>query len=373
MSDGETTERGPLPSSREAVSVGTLSPNSFESVRTTCLLVLTVLACGAALAWLRPVVVPFLVALALYYLLSPMSEWFVRRLGVPDWLGIIGAAVVGLIVVAATAALVWVCVAEMTRDADMYASRLAELSSDPAFARLIQSAGLEHDPETGRVVLISTDRARRLVRAGVEWLEGFLADAFLVLAFLPFMLLGGSPVAVRAGGLPGEVAVRVRRYLVEMFAFSVLTGVLVGGILALLGVRFWLSFGFLAFVLNFIPTLGSIAATILPVPVVLLDPDMAGGAKLLAILLPALVQVVVGNIIQPRFQSRTQGVHPVATILALIVFGMLWGPVGTVLAVPLAAVLKITFERIPGGGPFAALLAGRLHGSEEPLGSAETA
>jgi AI-2 transport protein TqsA len=261
----------------------------------------------------------------------------------------------------------------MARDADLYASRLAELSSDPAFARLIQSAGFDRDPETGRFVLITADRARRLVRAGVEWLEGFLADVFLVLAFLPFMLLGGSPVAVRAGGLPEEVAVRVRRYLVEMFAFSVLTGVLVGGILALLGVRFWLSFGFLAFVLNFIPTLGSIVATVLPVPVVLIDPDMAGGAKLLAILLPALVQVVVGNIIQPRFQSRTQGVHPVAAILALIVFGMLWGPVGTVLAVPLAAVLKIAFERIPGGGPFATLLAGRLHGNVAAPGSVEKA
>jgi predicted PurR-regulated permease PerM len=109
------------------------------------------------------------------------------------------------------------------------------------------------------------------------------------------------------------------------------------------------------------------------VPVVLIDPDMAGGAKLLAILLPALVQVVVGNIIQPRFQSRTQGVHPVAAILAVIVFGMLWGPVGTVLAVPLAAVLKIAFERIPGGGPFASLLAGRLHGNAAAPASIETA
>jgi len=334
--------------------------SSLEHVRTTCLLVLTILASGAVLYWLRPVVVPFLVALALFYLLSPVSQWLVRRAKVPDWLGVVGAGLIGMGVVAGASLMVWACLAEVTRDADVYAERLAEFSESPTFARFVGWMGVERDPLTGRFVLITPDQTGRLVRSAVGWLQFLLADFFLVLVFLLFMLMGGSSGQVRAPGLPDEAAVRVRMYLVEMFVFSLVTGLLVGGILAVLGVRFWLSFGVLAFILNFIPTLGPILATLLPVPVILFDPELGMTTRVVAFVLPGLVQVVIGNIIQPRFQSRSQGVHPVTTMLTLIIFGMLWGPVGAVLAVPIAAVLKIAFERIPGGRPFANLLAGKL-------------
>jgi AI-2 transport protein TqsA len=357
-------EHAPLP----APPTGELSGYPLELARTTCLLVLTVLACAAALSWLRPVVVPFLVALALFYLLSPVREWLVRRFGASEMLGVLGAALCGSGVVAVVGALVWGCAVEVTRDSDVYAARLAELAADPTVTRLVEWAGIERDPGTGRIVLFTPDRSRRLVKAGVGWLEGLLVDTFLVLTFLLFMLMGGpGPRTGASRGLPAEAATRVRKYLIEMFVFSVVTGVLVGGILGVLGVKFWLSFGFLAFVLNFIPTIGPILATLLPLPAVFLDPELSATVKVLAVLLPGAVQVVIGNFIQPRFQSRTQGVHPVTTMLALIVFGMLWGPVGAVLAIPLTAILKIAFERIPGGQPFADLLAGRR---SEPAGPA---
>jgi AI-2 transport protein TqsA len=335
---------------------------TLELVRTTSLLVLAVLACGAVLSWLRPAVVPFLVALALYYVLSPISSWLVRRYQVSNGWGVLGAGLIGLSVVAAMGGLVWACLSQVTRDIAAFEQRLAEMSSEPATARLLQWIGFERDPSTGKIVLMTAEQTRQLVQAGIGWLKWLATDTFLVLVFLLFMLLGSSERVTVAGGLPEEVAVRVRRYLIEMFAFSVLTGVLVGGILGLLGVKFWLSFGFLAFVLNFIPTIGPITATLLPLPVVLLDPELPLVVQVLAFALPATVQVVVGNVIQPRFQSRTQGVHPVVTMLALIVFGMLWGAVGAVLAVPIAAVLKITFERIPGGVILAKLMAGNLSG-----------
>jgi AI-2 transport protein TqsA len=335
----------------------------IDSVQTTCLLVLTFLACGAALAWLRPAVVPFLVALALYYLLSPLSGWLVRRVGLSETLGVLGAAVIGLAVVGLIGVLVWACAAQVTREADTYAARIVSLSADPSFATVIEWVGLERDGRSGRLILISPDQSRRLVRFGVIWIQGLMTDAILVLLFLLFMLVGSpSAASSRAPAWTEEVASRVRRYLIEMFTFSFIVGVLVGATLGILGVKFWLSFGFLAFVLNFIPTIGPLIAALLPVPVVLLDTDLAVWAKVLALTLPPTIHGVIANVIQPRFQSRTQGVHPVATMLAMIIFGMLWGAVGAVLAVPLAAVLKIAFERIPGGRPFALLLAGQLDG-----------
>jgi AI-2 transport protein TqsA len=363
------TDGSPLPHP-DPSPAGGRAAHTLEQVRTTCLLVVTVLACGAALAWLRPVVVPFLVALALFYLLAPVRGWLVRRFGLKDGWAVAGTAVIGLAVVTMTGSLVWACVAQVARDADTYAERLAGLANDPRVGEFVERVGLERDPESGRVTLLTADRSRQWVKAGVGHLKEVLADTLLVLVFLLFMLLGGSAVRTRVGGLPEEAAARVRLYLVEMFGFSVLTGVLIGSVLGVLGVNFWLAFGFLAFVLNFIPTLGAIIAALLPVPVVLLDPGLAPWAKVLALTLPPAIHGLIANVIQPRFQSRTQGVHPVATMLAQIVFGMLWGPVGAVLAVPLAAVLKIAFERIPGGRPFARLLAGELVG-EDAEGAAE--
>jgi AI-2 transport protein TqsA len=283
----------------------------------------------------------------------------------PAWAGAFGAAVIGLGVVALTGVLVWGCVAEVTRDAELYSERATRLATDPALVSAVEWAGFERDSDSGRLVLVTRDQTRRLVRSTVGWLHELVTDTFLVLVFLLFMLAGGSGTRAGSGGLPEEAATRVRRYLIEMFAFSLVIGVAVGGILTALGVKFGLSFGFLAFVLNFIPTIGPIIAALLPVPVVLLDPGLPVWAKALALTVPPMIHGVVANVIQPQFQSRTQGVHPVVTMLALIVFGMLWGPVGAVLAVPLAAVLKIAFERIPGGRPFANLLAGRLEGVEQ--------
>ena len=80
----------------------------------------------------------------------------------------------------------------------------------------------------------------------------------------------------------------------------------------------------------------------------------------LAIVLPAVIQFVIGNVIEPRIMGGSLDLHPITILLALIVWGMLWGIVGMLLATPLTAVMKIFFERIEHTRAFADLLAGRL-------------
>ena len=89
---------------------------TLEQVRTTCLLVLAVLAVGAALAWLKAVVVPFLVAVALYYVLAPVSDWLARRWGLRPGLAVTGSLLIGLAILAVVGLLVAACRGEVTRD-----------------------------------------------------------------------------------------------------------------------------------------------------------------------------------------------------------------------------------------------------------------
>jgi AI-2 transport protein TqsA len=69
---------------------------------------------------------------------------------------------------------------------------------------------------------------------------------------------------------------------------------------------------------------------------------------------------VSGTVVEPRFMGSSLDLHPVAIMMALVFFGMIWGIVGMFLAVPLAAVLRIVCEHSPYGAPVASLLAGRV-------------
>ena len=145
-----------------------------------------------------------------------------------------------------------------------------------------------------------------------------------------------------------------------MATVSAATGFLVGLVLWLLGVEFAWVFGFLAFLFNFIPNIGSVIATLLPLPVALLDPQMSVTIKVMVVAVPAGIQFIIGNLIQPKVMGQSLDLHPVAVLISLIFFGMIWGVIGMFLATPITAVMKILLERMELTAPVAALLAGRL-------------
>jgi AI-2 transport protein TqsA len=188
----------------------------------------------------------------------------------------------------------------------------------------------------------------------------------MVVIFMIFILLGRKSHRPSPTGLLGEIEQRVQRYTVQLIIMSVVTGVLVGGTLAVLHVEYAFLFGFLAFLLNFIPNIGSIIATLLPIPVVLLSPDLSITVKVLALALPAAIQFLLGNVVQPKIQGSMLELHPVAVLMALIFFGMIWGISGAFLAAPITAVIKIILERIPATRPLADLLAGNLDALNRP-------
>jgi AI-2 transport protein TqsA len=124
----------------------------------------------------------------------------------------------------------------------------------------------------------------------------------------------------------------------------------------------WL-FGLLVFLLNFIPNIGSIVATLLPIPVAVTqfqDPWMV----LAVVAIPGAIHLTIGNLIAPRLMGRGVELHPVTVLLALAFWGLLWGIVGMVLAVPIVAVVRIVLGRFGTTRPVAELLAGRLPGTE---------
>ena len=193
-----------------------------------------------------------------------------------------------------------------------------------------------------------------------------LGDGLLVGVFLLFLLVGRGEAAVDPDSLRGQIERRVQAYLSVMLIVSALTGALVWLSLWVLGVPLAWLFGVLAFALNFVPNIGSAVATMLPLPFVVLDPEMGLAAKVLAFVLPAVVQFAVGNVLAPKMMGDLLGLSPVAVLLGLIFFGMIWGLPGLLLATPMLSVIQIALERVPTLAPLAATLGGTAKPGTSP-------
>ena len=119
-------------------------------------------------------------------------------------------------------------------------------------------------------------------------------------------------------------------------------------------------FGSLTFILNFIPVIGSVIAVLLPLPIAFLqynDPTLV----VLIIILPTIIHQIVGNFVDPKIFGESFGLHPITIILSLIFWGMIWGFIGVLLAAPLTAIIRISFERFETTKQIARLLEGKIH------------
>ena len=260
--------------------------------------------------------------------------------------------------------LVSTSVGQLAARADDYLQRLVQLLD------VVVAAMPGHFEDQARRAVdslsdISLSTAGAILVTVTNELLSLLSSGLLVMIFVGFMLAGGSGLELTRNGFWNQVQSRIQRYIIVKSLVSALTGGLVGIILAVLGIDLALVFGVFAFLLNFIPSVGSVIATLLPLPVLIVSPDLSLTTCVLAILLPATVQFIVGNIVDPKLMGKTLDLHPVALLLALIVWGTIWGVVGMLLAAPITAILKIVFERMEITAPLAEFLAGRL-GGEQP-------
>ncbi len=118
-------------------------------------------------------------------------------------------------------------------------------------------------------------------------------------------------------------------------------------------------FAILTVLLNFIPNFGSVIATLLPIPVLLLQYGL-GWQTMTVITLLFAIQFCIGNLVEPKMMGESLDLHPVTILLFLMFWGLVWGLPGMFLAVPITAILKIILSRIETTLPLSELLAGRL-------------
>lgn len=306
------------------------------------------------------IMVPFLLAIFLSIVLNPLVTFLLRR-GVRRGLAITLVMMGVLVCIGLLVALVAGSVNEFS---DIYPELRTQME---------QKLGIiQHFAATFNIN-ISTDRlAERLDPNAImnmativlSQFSGAMTNTVLLLMTVVFMLfeVHHLPYKLRFALVNPKIRIAglhkalkgVTHYLALKTLISLITGVAVWLALLLLGVKFALLWGVLAFILNFIPNIGPVIAGIPPVIQALLL-NSAYDAALVAGLFTA-IHMLFGNMLEPRIMGKGLGLSSLVVFLSLIFWGWLLGPVGMLLSVPLTSVCKILMETTPGGSKLAVLL-----------------
>lgn len=316
----------------------------------------TVLLMGACLcvviAGLRvagPIIVPVLLAAYMAVLASAPIHWMMSR-KVPAWaaLTVVLAGVIGGFLLVGL--LLGSSIRTFSANLPAYEQRM----------KLLIGGSLSWLDGMGWGIDLSTDSLLGYLDPGqladfagilVAAIGNLLSDTMFVLLATIFMLaeaaglprklqvaFGPTTKLERFGGVIGDL----QNYLAIKTRISVTSGVLSGLLCWLVGVDYPLLWGVLAFLLNYVPTLGSVIALTPPTVLAFLLLGWQHGLALLAGYLT--IEMVMGNVIEPRVMGKTLGLSTLVVFLSLVFWGWIWGPIGMFLSVPLTMVVKILLE-----------------------------
>jgi AI-2 transport protein TqsA len=165
------------------------------------------------------------------------------------------------------------------------------------------------------------------------------------------------------------VADRFRKFVLVSSLLGLITGALYIGWLSLFGIDLVLLWGLLAFLLNYLPMVGSVVAGLLPVLMALVQKDPGTAAVVAGGLL--VIEQVMGNTVAPLLQGKQLSVSPLVIMASLLVMSWMWGMAGAILATPVTVLLTIVFHEVPELRPAALFLSDQpdLEGLDEQLRS----
>ena len=334
--------------------------NNKPSALTTLLAIAAFVIVVAGLKAAQALIVPFLLAAFVAVVCAPALLWLEEH-GLPRALAMI--VVIAAIVGAAFGftALVSRSIRDFTRDLPTYKARIAE-----EFGSVLQWAQSKGLPVTREDIVSVVDPAASIQLAAdvFNGFGGVLANAFLIFLTAVFILFETStfPTKLRAMVDRPEQSMAefsaftqsLRRYLAIKSVVSLGTGASIMLCLMLIGVDYPVLWGILAFLLNYVPNIGSIIAAVptIALALVQLGPVAAmwTGTSFLA------VNLLFGNVIEPRYLGEGLGLSTLVVFLSLVFWGWVLGPVGMFLSVPLTMTAKIAFDSHDGSQWLAVVL-----------------
>ena len=347
-----------LPKEPEAEPLGTPAA-TWWNANTILVLIIAIVAVGGVLRLMGGIFVPLVIALLLSFVFSPLVSLLVK-IKIPRFLAITLVLLIFLTAGFLLGLIVYSSIGSLVREFPRYQSRITSLLSE-TLRELDLPAGVVNE----------INIAGRISSAFFQVSSDFMSFAgsfTVVLIFLLFLLMEKPYLRKKVNNALKDNTTRriaiifahingqIGRYIGVKLLVSSLTAVVVYIAFRFIGVDFPFIWAVLTFLFNFIPSIGSVAITVLSAIFAVLQflPDWQ---SIFAVVISmGSAQFIIGNVLDPKLLGDRLNLSPVVILFSLLAWGWLWGIAGLFLAVPLTVAIKIVFENIPGLEPIGILM-----------------
>lgn len=297
----------------------------------------------------QSIIVPFLLS-AFIAVICAVPLYWLKRKGISTGIAVLMVLFGILLIVLLIVVLIGTSVQDFSNALPAYQARLqGEIAQ---IFNWLRGKGVNIN-DKGLLKLINPGTAMQVFAGTLDSFRKVLTNGFMIILTVIFILLevSGFPdklrnaVGDRGASSEGldKIALSIKRYIAIKTLTSLATGVFVAVCLVIIGVDYPALWGLVAFLLNYIPSIGSIIAA---VPAVILSFIQLGlGRTLFVIGAYLLVNTIIGSIIEPRVMGRRVGLSTLVVFLSLVFWGWVLGPIGMLLSVPLTMIVKISLEQ----------------------------
>lgn len=313
----------------------------------------------------QSIIIPFILAILFWFLIRVIKKLLskvkiIRSL--PMWLLTLSSTIVlfGFLVFAGT--MISSNIAELSKTLPVYQANVGKMAN-----AINEQFNIDLMTQLGDFT--KDLNFANLLSSLLSALTGLLGNTFTVLLYLLFLLLEEPifPKKLKAmypekerynhmNDLVGKIDHSIGNYIALKTVTSLMTGILSFLALYFIGIDAPIFWAFLIFILNFIPTIGSLIATVFPTMFAILQfGEFTPGILVLSIV--GAIQMIIGNIVEPRLMGNTLNISPLVVFLTLAIWGVIWGISGMLLSVPITVILIIIMSEFPETKPFAILLS----------------
>jgi len=327
---------------------------------------------------LKDILIPITIAVFLTYLFHPLLTFLQKKLRVPKFLALILVYVLNFVVFYLMGLIFFSSFGSFSTRMEFYGEKLSQIVQDilsPFNLTLLELEGfLGFETQEFKVGMI----LQKLFKAGIiqsffSSFSNLLSDFFVVMLFWSFMIMGKEQfeqrlkIAFSSSSTDTDKYIssindQLQSYLIIKTLVSLATGLTFTIILMIYGIDFAVIWGLLAFILNYIPNIGSLIATLFPILIALLEYGLGFTSISLSVLL-LIAQNIFGNVIEPKYLGKKMDLSTVFILVSLIFWGWIWGIVGMFLAVPIGSLIKILCSNIEALKPIAIIIGSKA----EPL------
>lgn len=334
------------------------------------LLFLCIIAAGVILKVTASIVIPVAVAILLSLVFYPGISKLHEKLHFPWWLAILVVFVLFFAIIGSIANIITTGIRSILASLPAYEARLNTI-----YALIAERFNLEMNTDMtffqnmwSHISIRNTVGKYALNFTNI--LYDFTRNLLLVVLFSVFLLTEMHAIKDkvrvafpqndgRVKKITHDIVTDVTRYISLKFITSLATGLFVILLFLPIKMKFVVVWGFLAFVLNFIPTFGSIISGVLTVLFALVQFYPSVGTVVYVAVVMLAINLVIGSIIEPRVQGENLGISPFIILVSLSLWGWMWGFVGMLIAVPLMVIVKIICENVSYLKPLGILLGSR--------------